>query len=77
MNKWGRTEINGSERIRVPGKSRLIPFFPVVVPTEQAGKYFGFSDEAAGIYEPHGGMMFMHALTVSTPFELPDLSKEG
>ena len=41
-----------------------------------ADEMFEIVHELAEIRQPHGGMMYMHALTSSTGFVLPDLPEE-
>ena len=65
------------KHMALAGKTTEKEVVTAVVPADQADKYFEFIYEAAGIYQPHGGLMYMHALTISTPFELPDLPEES
>lgn len=65
------------KHMALAGKTTEKEVVTVVVPADQADKYFEFIYEAAGICEPHGGLMYMHALRLSTPFELPDLPEES
>jgi len=48
----------------------------VSVPDADAEELFGYIYEAAEINRPHGGLMYMHALQIATPFMLPDLPEE-
>ncbi|MBK1701071.1 hypothetical protein [Thiococcus pfennigii] len=49
----------------------------VTVPASDADALFELIYEIAEINRPHGGLMFMHALQVSTRFRLPDLPEEA
>ncbi|MBI2970285.1 MAG: hypothetical protein HYY36_06040 [Gammaproteobacteria bacterium] len=48
----------------------------VVVPAERSDELLESNYESAHIDRPHGGMIFMHALSGATPFVLPDLPEE-
>jgi nitrogen regulatory protein PII len=49
----------------------------VVVPADQADELFEYIYELANINRPHGGLMYMHALTVTTRFTFPDIPVEA
>lgn len=48
----------------------------VVVPAERADELFEYIYEVAQIDRPHGGIIYVHALSRVTPFVLPDLPEE-
>ena len=48
----------------------------VVVPTESADELFEFIYETAEINRPHGGLIYMNALSMATIFTLPELPPE-
>jgi len=48
----------------------------VIVEEERSDEIFEYIFENAGINKPHGGLMYMHALTRSTGYELPDVQDE-
>ena len=48
----------------------------VVVDAADADGVFEFIYDEAGVNQPHGGLMFMHPLTLATLFRLPDLPEE-
>lgn len=49
----------------------------VKVPEEKANELFEFIYEAAGINQPHGGLMYMHRLLQGTSFVLPEIPDEA
>ena len=48
----------------------------IVVNEEQADDIFNYIYEKADINRPHGGIIYMSQLGMSTPFTLPDLPNE-
>ena len=44
---------------------------------EQADEVFEYIYFQAGINQPHGGLMYMHDLTMSSKYELPDIVEES
>lgn len=48
----------------------------VVVGEQQADELFEYIYVKADINRPHGGMMYMHALPMATPFTLPEIPEE-
>ncbi|MGB0712637.1 MAG: hypothetical protein ACPGUC_03655 [Gammaproteobacteria bacterium] len=49
----------------------------VSVSAELADELFEEIFFAAGINQPHGGLMYMHALTAASGFQLPDVPEEA
>ena len=60
-----------SKRGRLP-EPTLVRMVQVVVPEEEADGLFDYIYEKACIGRPGGGIMFSRALSVSTPFVLPE-----
>lgn len=48
----------------------------VVVPEDQSEELFEYIYTVADINRPHGGLMYMHALPMATPFTLPEIPEE-
>lgn len=48
----------------------------VSIPAAQADELFEYIYDIANINRPHGGMMYMQALSMTSHFELPDLPEE-
>ena len=48
----------------------------IVVSQEQADDIFNYIYEEADINRPHGGIIYMSQLAMSTPFTLPELPNE-
>ena len=50
----------------------------IAVPAAEAEEMFEYIHELAGIDRPHGGLMYMHDLAISTGFSLPpELGEES
>lgn len=47
-----------------------------IVPEDQAEELFEYIFTKADINRPHGGLMYMHALPMATPFTLPEVPDE-
>ena len=48
----------------------------VEIEADRADEIFSFIYEVADINRPHGGIMYMHPLHMTTRFSLPDLPEE-
>lgn len=48
----------------------------VVIPESDADEIFEYIYEEANINRPHGGLMYIHPLNISTPFILPAIPDE-
>lgn len=48
----------------------------VVVDEKLSDEIFEYIYEQAGINTPHGGLIYMHSLLISTDFVLPDIIEE-
>ena len=60
-----------SKRGRLP-EPTLARIVKVVVPETEAHTLFDYIYEKARIGRPGGGLIFLEALTISTPFALPE-----
>jgi len=49
----------------------------VIVPPERADEIFVYLFHEAQIDRPHGGIVFLNAITRATPFTLPELPEEA
>lgn len=63
-------------RHRGIGETSEREILTVAVPSSEAEDMFAYIYDIAEINRPHGGMMFMHTLSISTAFTLPDLPEE-
>ena len=63
-------------RHRGIGETSEKEILTVAVPSSEADALFETIYEIAEVNRPHGGLMFMHALTAATGFRLPDLPEE-
>lgn len=64
-------------RYRGIGETAEKEVLTVAVPTEQADSLFAQIYDLAEINRPHGGLMYMHALWMATPYHLPELPEES
>jgi hypothetical protein len=62
---------------RAAGEETAVEILRAVVPAGRADELFEFVFEIARVDRPDGGIMFQHALSGATRFELPDLADES
>jgi hypothetical protein len=63
-------------RHRGIGETSEKEILTVSIPSAEADELFEYIYNIAEINRPHGGLMYMHALSASTLFNLPDLPEE-
>lgn len=61
---------------RAAGEEIPVEILRAVVPAARADELFVFVYESAGVDRPDGGIVFQHALSAATHFDLPDLPEE-
>jgi hypothetical protein len=61
---------------REAGEETAVEVLRAVVPAGRADELFEFVFEIARVDRPDGGVVFQHALTGATAFQLPELPEE-
>lgn len=64
-------------RDRGIGEQQEREIFELIVPAQKADDLFEFIFFEAGMDEPHGGMIFITDVKMSTEFSLPDVTWEA